>query len=225
MITNNKIIFIALILFSVNFVFAKPEFSLSWENSFLTGKVNIKDELPVEIVDIDKSTIGGQSLLVLRCKILKVISIGIGSGANVSKLNFSYDEDAEFYDYLEDSGFAEEDSLPMFYVPFFGEIILHLPLANNAFSIYGGTKIGNSISPPTVKYYGRKYSFDKGLFLEPTFGFSFNIRRFLLDLGVAYHLQKSGLIEEYYDETNKYKFELKQFVAKLGMGIRFGKIN
>jgi len=214
-----KIVIVALLLFCVPNLIASPKVSLSLENSFLTGAINVKSELPEEIVDVTKSVKGGQSFLVLRCKFFNIISLGFGSGVSVSKLNFQYEEWGFF------SIRAIDDSLPMFYIPFFGELRAYLPILDDLLSIHGGAKIGGSTSPLKVDYYGTDVSFGGGFFLEPSLGVSLNVRRFLLDFGGGYRLQRSALIGTGGDLAGKYPLDLHQFVLKLGLGVRFGKLN
>ena len=216
---TKKIVIVALMLLGASCVIASPKVSLSLENSFLTGGVNVKQELPEEIVDYSKVVKGGQSFLVLRSKFFNIISLGFGSGVSVSKLKFQYEEWNFWYSEIID------DSLPMFYIPFFGEARLHLPLAGDLLSIYGGTKIGGSTSPLSVDYYGTDVSFGGGFFIEPALGVSLNVRRLLLDLGAGYRLQKTALIGKGGDLEGEYPLDLHQFLVKLGVGVRFGKLN
>jgi hypothetical protein len=206
-------LFVSVLLFT-SACFGAPSISFTWENSFLTGTVNIKTEVPEDII-IYQDVKGGQSHLVIRCNLIEYFSVAAGSGVFVNKLRFLYDEGWWY-------GFTN-DSIAMFYVSFFGELRGQMPVFSDLLYLYAGAKLGNSISPPKVSYYYSDYYFASGLFFEPSIGFLLSVRRFLLDLGVAYHLQKSGLIEDNYGYISEYPFVLKQFALKLGLGVSFGK--
>ena len=65
-------------------------------------------------------------------------------------------------------------------------------------------------------------------------GVSLNKKKFLLDLGLGYHLQTSKFVEYYYydgyyddepeESLDKYPFNISQFIVKLGFGVSFRNI-
>jgi hypothetical protein len=163
MINIKKTAFFAVILLCVAVAQAKPKFSLALENSFLTGTINLKVEKP-EGYDFEKNIKGGQSLLIFRYQMNEYLSIGAGSGAHVNKFNAYYEFWGETYDF----------SLPMMFIPFFGEVRGTLPIFNDFVYLYGNAKIGGSISPMKLEdsWNGGKSKsedyFSGGFFFEPS---------------------------------------------------------
>ena len=229
-----KIIILALLLFLTSAVMGKSVFSLSLENSLLTGTMILKSEKPKDYDFYDKIK-GGQSLLVLRYQINDCFSVGLGSGTSINKLN-DYDFWIEVNHYGDDSITSKNVSVnyspAMFYIPIFAEVRGAYPLYNDLLYVYISAKTGGStapIEPENVKFIIRKDIFAGGLFVEPMFGVYLNRKKFLLDAGVGYHLQKSKHTIYRYDsdlnifDKRNYLFDLNQLVVKLGFGFFFGE--
>jgi len=231
---KNKNLVFVLFLLCATCVFSKPTFSLSWENSFLTGKADFEQINKLYDWNYEEKMKGGQSLLTFRSQFNKYFSLGIGSGIGINKLNYASTSDFNNTDLLI------PDSIPVGYVPIFGELRGILPINGDLLSLYLSSKIGGSIlwqefrgwkiidySAPFLEY---DYFFAGGFFFEPEFGVSLKLKRFLLDLGAGYHLQKLKYEVNKYDRYGKleyektYPFDIKQFFVKLGLGIQFGKI-
>jgi hypothetical protein len=221
---SKRFLFLALVLFCASDTFSEAKFSFWWENSFLTGKGTFIEEQP-EDYDVEREIKGGQILFTFRCQLNEYFSLGAGSGANVNKLNASF----EFWG-------TYHFSVGMFYVPIFVEARALLPVYNDLLSFYGGSKIGGSLAPVTIEgYSGWEYYFTGGFFLEPALGISVSHKRFLLDFGVGYHLQTSKFVEyndgaqreysDYKEELFEYPFVLNQFFLKLSVGVLLGKNN
>jgi hypothetical protein len=211
-----------LFVFSAN---AEPRFSLSWENSYLTGSVNLKNSKPDDY-DLVEEIKGGQSLFTFRCQINDYFSVGVGSGAHINKLNFSI---KIFLD-------ASDFSVGMLFIPIFTELRTTLPIYDKLLFVYASSKIGGSIAPLKIDNSGEhsiwEDYFENGFFLENMLGVLINKKRFSLDLGLGYHLQTSKFVEYYYyyddywddepkERLDKYPFNLNQFIVKFGMGILF----
>jgi len=213
---------LTLILFSASFAWAKTGFSLLWEHSFLTGKAVLDGE-EHEDYDFDPNVKGGRVLFVLRYNINEYLSLGLGSGVSVSKLNVSY----EFGSY-------NDFSTAMFYIPIFGEVRGQFPIYEDLLRMFVSLRMGGSLSPLTMDAIFTDYSFDGGFFFEPMFGISIGNRSVLFDVGMGYSYQKSQLVESYnYYECfsgcapieiiERYPFSLRQLSLNLGVNFLFGK--
>jgi len=223
---NKTFAILVLILLSATVVSANTGFSLTWENTFLTGKAILNGE-EHDFYEFDENVKGGRVLFVFRYNLSENLSLGLGSGVSVSKLNASY----EFWG-------INYFSTAMFYVPIFGEVRGQFPLYEDLLYVFGAARMGGSLAPLSIRMLFTDYSFDGGFFIEPTIGLSLNRGRFLLDLGIGYSHQKSQFVENYWrlpddwDWDNDvprvevfeyYPFSLRQFSLNLGFGVFFGK--
>ncbi len=130
-----KIITVVLVLLCAASVWAKPEFSLSWENSFLTGKADFEQINKLYDWHYNDEMKGWQTHLTLRSKFNKYFSIGIGGGIGLNKLNYASTSDIDNTDLLI------YDSISVGYVPIFGELRGILPIYNDLLSVYVSSKI------------------------------------------------------------------------------------
>jgi hypothetical protein len=224
---------LSVLLITAN-IAAEPKFSLSWENSFLTAKAVHKGEKEFKEYNLDDKMKGFQSLLVFRYEIERHFSLGLGSGINGSMALSGYSK------FLEHNLYMNYKEISMFYIPIFVELRGQFPVRSDVLYIYSDAKIGGCAAPfklemtddSDYRNFRTKDSFSGGFFLQPTLGVFLNREKFLFDIGIGYCFQKSELISSIRynqsnynerEETNRYPFNLNQFLVKFATGIKFGK--